>query len=840
KIINSVEKENDSVFWVSVIGNGVDRLVINNTADSLGIAEYSADNYSIKNGLHSNDIKKTIIDNDGNIWFIGNGISRLNKNDGTITNFPLNIEPHDYTVNSNAIKKIRGGLIIYGGFGGFTYFNPSEIKVDTTKPNTVITGMQVNKTPYHNTHHINNKKLKHNQNDIDINFTSFDYPNVKNVKYRYVLENFDSDWKFTDFGHNKVSYKNLSAGSYHFKVYGTNGDGIWSEQYADLQFKIFRPWWLSIVATGVYSVLLLLLLYAGYFYISRYYRVASSLEIKKINEQKLAEIHQSKLQFFTNISHEFRTPLTLIQAPLQLIKNSDFAQDVSRKYLPVIQRNADSLLKLVNEILEFRKVESGNAELKTELCNIQNLVTELIDLFRVMAQQKNIQINLSCELSSKEYLLDKEKVSKIINNFLSNSLKNTKSNGKIHIYISDKEITQNPGLVHKYEILSNNFPLNQYLEIAVEDNGVGISGNSLKFIFDRFYQSSNHKNSSPYSTGIGLAVVKNLVMLHRGELRVFSSENIGTRFSMRLPLNNIFNNAEISTNNVIQGIKDQKTGISTSKSITRQPGDKSHSLLIVDDNEDMLMLLEDHFRHEFKITKATNGKQALCLISKKLPDIIISDVMMPEMSGMELCHHIKSNSKTNHIPVILLTAKTSLESTIKGFDKGADMYVSKPFNISLLKSQVKSILFNRHNFRLKHNKNLLPETEFKTTNNQDEEFISCMLKIIKENIQNPELDVNFLTSHLGMSRTSLLLKTKSITDRSPNDLIRTIRLNYAKHLLKTSNLNTAEISFQCGFTSPSYFIKRFKEKYNCTPSQYVKQAHNITKEEEEQDSINLE
>jgi DNA-binding response OmpR family regulator/nitrogen-specific signal transduction histidine kinase len=512
----------------------------------------------------------------------------------------------------------------------------------------------------------------------------------------------------------------------------------------------------------------------------------------KIEAQRMHELDEMKIKFFTNVSHEFRTPLTLILTPLEnLIKNSTTEEEKS--HFQLIHRNARRLLNLVNQLLDFRNVEVQEVKLNTSEGDIISFIRELVFSFSDVSKQKNVALNFSSTLASFETYFDQDKVEKIIFNLLSNAFKFTVT-GKVEVELSQLE----------KESVS-------YLKIDVIDTGIGIPRDKQSKVFERFYQHQLPGSMVNEGNGIGLSIVYEFVKAHGGFMELVSEPSKGSTFTVYLPLQKISIAAE----------QREILDISPDEIEEAAAEDNSKpSLLLVEDNDDFRLYLKDHLRKEYTVLEASNGKQGFQKAINAIPDIIISDVMMPEMNGMELCKKLKADRNTSHIPVILLTARHAPEQKIEGFEYGADDYITKPFNFDILQSRIKNLIHQRRIFQKQFQKHLTVQASEVQITSLDEKFIKGAIETVEANLSNTDFSVEELSRLMGMSRVLLYRKLLSLTGKSPIEFIRTIRLQRAAQLLEKSQYTVSEISFQVGFNNPKYFAKYFKDEYHVLPSAY--------------------
>lgn len=651
----------------------------------------------------------------------------------------------------------------------------------------------------------NRIELKSSQNNFKIEFATSSYLQTMVHNYEYRLEGFDKNWIQTD--DRLISYTNINPGKYTLQVREVGNP----QKQCTLQIDIIPPFYKSSLAFTLYGVLLILLIYA----ILRFYywrtKLKASLEFECKEKQRIEELNQVKLRFFTNISHEFRTPLTLITGHVEsLLIQSDINQ-TTRNKVDKIYKNTTHLLNLITELLDFRKQEQGFYKLKASRVDLIAYIKTIFDSFREYAIQKNIKYKLDSPEKEVYVYIDVSHFEKAIYNLLSNAFKYTANGGEISIRI----------------LLQGN----DNVLIQVIDNGIGISSEHLNKIFERFYQLEYKSSELTLGTGIGLALTKEIINGHKGEINVTSTPNEGSIFTIKLKLGRAhFTEEELSTdiptNSIIQQydyIENQIT--EEGSTIIQESNDQTEklSILIVDDNLEIIEILTNALKRFYNIYKAQNGKEAFEIVEREQPDLVISDVVMPEISGKELCYKIKNNVNTSHIPVILLTAQGDEEQIIGGYMFGADIYVTKPFNMKILLSQCNNLIRNRKLLYKKLADQKGYDHSFNVIVEEDQKLIEKAITIIKDSLGNTEFDMNKLGVELGLGRSKLYTKIKEITGMTPNELTLNIKLKEAVYLLEYNpQKNISEIAFELGFSSTKYFSKCFKTFYGVTPQSWRK------------------
>ncbi|MFK7810966.1 MAG: ATP-binding protein, partial [Maribacter sp.] len=646
--------------------------------------------------------------------------------------------------------------------------------------------------------------LKNVNKNFAFTFSSPSFINERFNNYSYILEGFDESWNTVDAKQRTVQYTNLFFGDYTFKVKAMNSHGVWSEP-SIYKVTILAPFWLTYKGLILILLLLTLLAFLARRQIKIRLKLKQQLLLEKVKRERDEKLNNEKLRFFTNISHELRTPLTLILGPVkQLIEEAaETGNQVQQGKFNLINRNANRLLKLVNQVLDFRKAQSGELTLKVSKTEIITYAQSTFDSFQRLADDKNIQFNYNSEDTLLEGYIDRDKYDKILYNLLSNALKFTPNHGHVDLFIS----TQSQDEV-------------TYVIIEVSDDGIGIPKSSQEKIYTRFYQAKNSKENNTGS-GIGLSLVKALVELHKGTINVQSETDKGSVFTIRIPIDKeVYIESEVFEYEK-QLFEKESPQLTTAKKIIQ--GDQlTENILIVEDNSELRNYLVDYLSDYYRVYEAENGERALQICEKIKPAICVVDVMMPVMDGFQFCDALKNDVAISHIPVLLLTALSESEDKIKGYSFGADGYLIKPFEPSLLKTRIENIIKSRKALKKMFSNEVESGINLLTHSPIDQELLSKINLLIEENIGNAELNSNFLCSELGMSSSKLYRKIKELTDLAPNEFIRTLRLKKSAQLLKTKKYNVSEVTDYIGFNDPLYFSRCFKKQFGYPPSQLIK------------------
>jgi signal transduction histidine kinase/DNA-binding response OmpR family regulator len=743
----------------------------------------------------------------------------MNIANGTFRQFGKRDGIKGVSFNENSAFKASDGKLYFGSTNGVYSFYPNNIVSNYKAPEIVFTKLELfNKEIKPNdksgilTKSINQTgtlNLNFKQNGISIEFVAINYTNTQKNQYAYFLEGLDKEWMYSN-GNRKVVYNNLAPGSYTFKVKASNNDGVWNNTGRELSILISPPWHKTWLALSFFVLLLLLVVVLINRYVLRQFRLQDALKIEKIEKENQIAINDLKTQFFMNITHEFKTPLTLIISPLEKMiagtKNNN-----QKKLLVLMERNAHRLLRLIDQLMEFRKIELGKSRLELKHVELVNFIEETILPFHGLAEEGEISIQFHNKPDYLNWWCDPDKLEKVIYNLLSNAFKHTPKFGCVEITLSE-----------------NKNPVSESIDsvqIKVTNNGPGIPEEEQKTIFDRF---SRLKNDSTTGTGLGLSLSKGFVEMHGGSIQVDSQPNKGSTFTIQLPMMkgptgatnsnqpndlNIIDKKAIDLN--VANFNPPKYAIEDESA-----NEKQFKILIVEDEKDVREFIVEILNPYFEVAQANDGKEGVDLALEILPDLIVSDVLMPNVDGIELCTTLKTNISTSHIPIILLTALSSEEQQIKGLNTGADDYISKPFNANTLIYKIRGIIENRRKIANRFRTEMAIEPKDIVVHSADEELITNTINIIKQHISDVEFSVDKLVEELGMSRSAFFRKIKAVTLMSPNELIRTIRLKHAAELLLKSDLNISEISYEVGFVSPKYFRECFKKQFDVTPSEY--------------------
>lgn len=817
--------------WVTTLGGGLNEII------EWGETEKKFRRYSVQDGLKDNDIESIAEDNEGNLWLGGVGLTRFNPETGDLEHFDYQdgLQSNHFLVGS--VHKDTDGILYFGGGKGLNYFDPEEIVPDNIIPKVLITAWHINNQevkpgvkvgkrilldePLSETKGL---RLKAHENDFVFDFVGLQFASPEENRYKYRLKGLKNNWTYTRYPNLSANYSNVPPGDYVFEVRASNGDGVWNPNAANLSIHVARPWYGSILAFVIYGVLGVLFLYL----FQRNVQKQARLQNELLFAEKEKELSQSKISFFTNISHELRTPLTLIKGPLEELLHQSKLRHNTKEKLKVIQNSTNRLLGLVNQLLDFRKMESGNMQLQAAHGNFGRFVHELFLVFSRSVNRKEIDFHFYNSSSELPLSYDRDKMEIVLMNLLSNAYKYTKEQGVISLRLSIKGSEWKEAVFddEKEAVLLNN-----YLQIEIRDDGIGMKEAEIKNIFNPYFQVKNAHTLGLMGTGIGLSLVKGIVQLHRGEVWVESELGKGATFFIKLP----FGQAHLSEYELISNFKNSDyldAYLKAEQTEESEPEiqlyldqleerDHPYHILVVEDNAALRTYISQCLGKKFRISLAHNGQEGLERVQLDSPDLVISDVMMPVMDGIKMCEQIKANELTAHIPVILLTARTSTVYEKEGLSLGAEAYITKPFNVRLLISRINSILRNRERVQEFYRKQLFLEPIHENHLSPEEKLTHRAIQFIEERLDDPDFNVQKLAEGLGLSQSGLYRKIKQTTHKSLVEFIRDVRLRKAAQLLQHGDLSVAEIAYLVGFNDLKYFRSHFKKLYQVNPSEFA-------------------
>lgn len=775
--------------------------------------------YDQRQGMNNIHVRAIIEDEMHNIWMSTNrGISCLKAGQaGRFINFNEKDNVVKANFNDGSVARSEQGIIYFGSAQGLCCFLPRQVLSVNRAPKTIITSLRLIRgieqpDSVINLAMRNHISLAYDENSFSVNFTVQNFAMENYVEYSYKLSGLQDDWITAQNG--TITLRDIPPGTYQLQVRTRLHNQPWSSEIAEFTITVRPPFWLSWWAKLCYTLFVFAIVYLALRTYQRHLRLKFQLKAEKVNHEKEQKLNEERLRFFTNITHELRTPLTLILGPLDDISHSSDITKAVKHKLAVIHQSAVRLNELITQILEFRKTETDNRRLRVVKANVVDAVHEVSLKYEELAQKPDVAIRFVAPENPILMYIDKEVIAIILDNLVSNAIKYT-DQGNIDISVERRRSGER-----------------HLVDITVSDTGHGISAKALPHIFDRYYQENGTHQAS--GTGIGLSLVKKLVTLHHGEVKAESNLEQGTSFIVTLDENEIYPEALRGDENAsakLQGNNAASDVLNSEEAVLSVENGKL-LLLVVEDNREILDYVAESFIDEFDVLKAGDGREGLALALDKVPDVIISDVMMPNMDGNAMCRALKKDVRTSHIPIILLTAKDSFEAKEKGYDSGADSYITKPFTHKLLRSRILNLLQQRRRDKMliqeSKETNLAQKKEQlrEALNKVDQEFFDKLNKLIEENISG-DVDVNLIASNLAVSTSTLYRKMKALTGISTNEYIRKYKMQYAEHLLLEGKYSISEISFMVGMNSVAYFRRCFKAEYGEIPSEYLKKLQQM-------------
>lgn len=809
--IQCLLKDRRGDLWMGTFGSGIVRF---SPKDS------SFQTFNEKDGLANSMAYTLVEDSSGLLWVsTNNGISSIDPVRLKINNYNFHNGLQRNNFVRGAALRLRNGELYFGGKEGFNYFNPANLIKNTNIPIVVLTDIKIGNQsvlpaedgPIND--HISvaeeiNLDFKQN---FTLEYIGLTYTAPLQNTYAYQLEGFDKDWN--EVGNlTSASYTNLDPGTYRFRVKASNNDGLWNEAGTSIRVIVHPPFWRTIYAYIFYFLTALgILLYIRYLSLQKWKRkFAQEQEQLKIEQERreverVRELDRLKIKFLTNLSHEFRTPISLILGPVESLIKKDLPGNDSRQLL-LVKHNAKRLLNLVNQLLDFRKMEEHELKLVPTEGDLVPFMKEISQAFVDLADRKKIGFSYTSLIEKLHTSFDHDKLERILFNILSNAFKFTNKGGSVHMSLNWAKRTTTD---------------QTWVEISISDTGIGIPQEQQSSIYDLFFQHQSPASILNQGTGIGLSITKEFVKMHGGQIEMESIPDKGTTFRVLLPLTLLEeprmeqeSSTEINASEEKQN--QRKEMVTTDPVVGSLP-----TVLLVEDNDDFRFYLKDNLRLHYKVFEATNGKEGWQKTLTHHPQLIVSDISMPEMDGIQFCQKIKADKRTMHLPIILLTALTGEDDQLTGLKTGANDYITKPFNFELLYAKIKNLLVLNDTLKTTYSKQikaLTPEVEIQSA---DEKLLHTILKYLDENLNNSQLSVEELSRQVGMSRSSLYNKLLELTGQTPVEFIRSVKLEKAAILLEKSDMNVAEIAYSVGFSTPNYFAKSFKAKYNMLPSEYI-------------------
>ena len=787
--------------------------------------------YTMDDGLPSDQIFGILEgDNGSDLWLsTGSGLCRFNPDSLSVDNFTMEDGIQGNTFYYGAYCKSKTGELFFGGQKGLTSFFPDQLVKNDNIPPVVITDFKIFNKKLGIGEEFQGKVIleksisesdeitvDYKHSVLTFDFVALNYVNSSHNQYTYKMEGFEEDWNPIT-NNRSATYTNLDPGRYTFRVKASNNDDVWNNEGASLRIIVRPPIWKTTLFKVFLVLLIVLLLYLMISFFVKRENLKNQLIMERIKSKELHKIDMMKFQFFTNISHEIRTPISLILSPLSRIMNSNPSKEQIEKDLDVVYKNATRLGKLVDQLLDFRKIEAGKLKLNLAKGDIVSYLKKVIYLFKELSDEKKINLEFFSVVDQIQMYFDPDKVEKVIFNLLSNSFKATKEGGTIRVAVSltiqmDEDVGEN-----------NRINPGEYLQIVVKDTGVGIPEDKRERIFDRFYQGKSTEENINTGSGIGLSLARELVKVSNGSITLKSQEGVGTEVTILFPL--IKDDPEKQEQAKLHSDTKEKGDQSTGKIAALQKPEMDQNkpiILIIEDNKDLLDFNLSIFEEDYNVVSAEDGVSGLEIANETIPDIIISDILMPRMDGKKFCKLIKQDFKTSHIPIILLTALSSKDHEKEGLLAGADDYITKPFDPSLIKLRVDQLLATRRLLREKYSQeNILKPLE-KNAISPDDKFINKLITIIEDNISDPTFGILKISREIGVSRTQLYRKMSALTEMTVKEFIRSIRLKHACQLLLQRELNISEVAYSVGFQQVAYFRKCFKDVYKLTPSEYIR------------------
>ena len=840
-IIATQQKE----LYLATFGGGLNKLI---SISEDGHGEFKS--YSVLDGLSSDVLLSIREDHKQNLWIsTENGICKFVPSGERFENYDERSISFRVRFSEAASTLTSGGDMLFGTSNGLFMFSPDSIRKSSYVPPVVFSKLMVAnedvipgeksilKVDLDDTQEL---VLSHDENIFSVQYAALDYTNPQNIQYAYILDGFEKQWTFAD-RQRSVTYTNLPKGDYIFRVRSTNSDGVWVDNERILNITILPSFWETPLAYVLYVCFVLLIIFVAVYILFTIYRLKHEVSV----EQQISDI---KLRFFTNISHELRTPLTLIAGPVeQVLKNDKLPAD-AREQLVVVERNTNRMLRLVNQILDFRKIQNKKMKMQVQQLNVVAFVRKIMDNFESVAEEHNIDFLFQTEKEALNLWVDADKFEKIVFNLLSNAFKYTPNGKMITVFIREDEGT---------------------VSVGVQDQGIGIAENKRKSLFVRFENLVDKNIFNQASSGIGLSLVKELVEMHKATISVDSRLGEGSCFKVDflkgkehynssvefiledsaapLSMERIVDiaNSSLQTEAAIADAPDLE--VSAAKEEAEESSSKE-LMLLVEDNQELRSFLRSIFASTYRVVEASDGMEGWSKALKYLPDIIISDVMMPEKDGIEMTRELRADMTTSHIPIILLTAKTTIESKLEGLEYGADDYITKPFSATYLQARVENLLMQRKKLQNFYRDSLTHVTVSETPVAQgetlaghasaepessvaeepampemspnDRKFMDKLVDLMEQNMDNGELVVDDLVRELAVSRSVFFKKLKTLTGLAPIEFIKEMRIKRAAQLIETGEFNMTQISYMVGINDPRYFSKCFKAQVGMTPTEY--------------------
>lgn len=823
------------------------------------------------------------VDSSGDIWIgtVGDGLTRYNPSSGVFTYYPDILSSfasavysmsHDsvtdclwlgtdnglvqFDIHNAAIRRFDecdgfqgqvyyplsafrsvSGRMFFGGTNGFSVFEPGSIMQNPRKPQARISGFYIDNRPASPSiwKGPNEIVLDHDQGNFGFSLSSDNYQTPEKNSFRYRLKGYDDEWITTNASNRTVMYSKVPPGSYQFEVLAANNDGVWCDTPATIHIVRRPAPWASPLAYLLYTVIAVIIILVVVHYKNEKRKLKLKLFMVDLDKKKKEELHKSQLSFFTNISHDFRTPISLILAAIDNMKQ----EGMKDNYYRILHNNSRRLLNLVNELMDFRTLDNNKMKLHVQTVDANALVKELAADFEDYARKRNITFTIKCDpMIPESMLIDRQVLEKVVMNLLNNAFKYTADGGEITVETYSTATDFTPRYKNSHIIPSGHTAANAFT-LAVRDTGCGISADSIRNVFERYYLVNTMNLNQHLGTGIGLALVKSLVQLHHGGISIYSERNAGTDIVVSLPVDrDVFDASEVAsekkseapTAGLLPNYQDGKllsipdSGTTASEldmELEETTPDNRRRILLVEDHADLRNLMAGFLKLHYEIDEATDGEEAIEILKRSAVDLIISDIMMPRKDGITLCREVKSNLDTSHIPVMLLTAKAGIDDRIEGADAGADLYFAKPIDFNLLLQSVHNIFRHQKNLREHYARNYYADRSELSANRQDADFLSKITEIIDTHLQGDNLDVNLLATEMCMSRSKLYSKLKALTGKSIVEFITNYRMRKAARLIVEQDIPLYMVMEQVGIRSQSHFVNTFKKEFGETPSSFM-------------------
>lgn len=817
--VTNIMKDSSSNIWIGTYGGGISLF-------ELGKGKFTT--YNTKSGLLNNNICKIVEDSNNHLWISSiRGITDFDPKAKTFKNYTHSngIKIDEFTLHAGI--RLSNNDIIFSGNNGFVLFNPQRMSINPYAPPVILRNLFINNNlvlPQQEgilREQFDCQKeivLSYDQSNISIEYSALNFVFSDRNQYAYKLEGFDRDWN--NVGSRRMAYyTNVPPGEYRFVVKGSNNDGVWNNDGTSIRIVVKPPFWKTWWAYILYVVAVAAIIWFIIRYFTEKKRLQDDIRMKQLEAKTQEEFHQARNKLFTNFSHELRTPLSLIISPLDDMAASDEVPSKMKENVLLMQSNARRLLRIVNNLMDFQKKESGTMKLKVSEGDFIRFAEEMAMFFKELALSRKINFVYRHNVESMQYWFDKNLMEKVFFNFLSNAFKNVPDKGSVEIEVNEVYLEN---LKETYPTPSRNFTDAgiPYIVLEIRDSGTGIAPYELEKIFIPFYQVAQNEHSAS-GTGLGLSLSKSIIEMHHGIIWAESPEGSGAIFRCILPVCKEYFKEDDFAEETGKSDFPYSIDISQAKKQEETKTGKTYTILVVEDNVDVRHYIISHLKESYNILEATNGEEAIEKAVNHLPDLIITDLMMPKMDGMEMCAIVKKDIRTSHIPVIMITARAMTEDMKEGYEAGADDYITKPFNSAVLTARVDNIIQAREKLKELYGKRFSLETLGVEATSMDERFMQKLYEILEKNVSNPDLSLDEFSRDVGMSRANLYRKIKSITDLSPNEFVRNFRLTMGAKLLKEARMPVSDVYVAVGFNSHAYFSNCFKAYYGISPSEYA-------------------